>query len=87
MRYKPKSIAALQLALDGLPDQMRVEVDSDIEVSAKTVSDLRKVTVWPENLAITTPQERHPESAKGEQGQRRDSHVAEIVAPSVISLR
>ena len=65
MRYKPKSIAALQLALDGLPDQMRVEVDSDIEVSAKTVSDLRKVTVWPENLAITTPQERHPESAKG----------------------
>ena len=42
---------------------MRVEVDSDIEISAKTVSELRKVTVWPENLAITTPQERYPESA------------------------
>jgi hypothetical protein len=41
---------------------MRVEVDSGIEVSAKTVGDLRKVTVWPENLAITTPQDRHPES-------------------------
>jgi hypothetical protein len=42
---------------------MRVEVDSDIEISAKTVRELRKVTVWPENLAITTPQERYPESA------------------------
>jgi hypothetical protein len=42
---------------------MRVEVDSDIEISAKTVSELRKVTVWPENLAITTPQQHYPESA------------------------
>jgi hypothetical protein len=63
MRYKPKSIAALQLALGGLPDRMRVEVDSDVEISAKTVGQLRKVTAWPENLAITTPQERYPESA------------------------
>ena len=63
MRYKPKSSAALQLALGGLPDRMRVEVDSDIEISAKTVSELRKVTVWPENLAITTPQQHYPESA------------------------
>ena len=63
MRYKPKSIAALQLALGGLPNQMRVEVDSGIEISAKTVGELRKVTAWPENLAITTPQERHAESA------------------------
>ena len=45
MRYKPKSIAALNIALGGLPAQMRVEVDSGIEVSAKTVGDLR--TVWP----------------------------------------
>jgi hypothetical protein len=43
---------------------MRVEVvDSDIEISAKSVRELRKVTVWAENLAITTPQERYPESA------------------------
>jgi hypothetical protein len=38
-------------------------VDADIEISAKTVSELRKVTVWPQNLAIATPQERYPESA------------------------
>ena len=63
MRYKPKSIAALQLALGGLPDRMRVEVDSGIKITAKTVGELRKVTAWPENLAITTPQERYPESA------------------------
>ena len=63
MRYKPKSMAALQLALGGLPDRMRVEVDLDVKISAKTVGDLRKLTAWPENLAITTPQDRYPESA------------------------
>jgi hypothetical protein len=62
MRYKPKSIAALCIALGGLPGNMRVEVESGIEVRAKTVGELRKVTDWPENLAITTPQDRHPES-------------------------
>jgi hypothetical protein len=63
MRYKPKSIAALHIALGGLPAKMRVEVDQDIRISAKTVGELRKVTEWPENLVITTPQERYPESA------------------------
>ena len=63
MRYKPKSTAALHIALGGLPNKMRVQVDPDIGVSAKTVGALRKVTAWPENLVITTPQERHPESA------------------------
>jgi hypothetical protein len=63
MRYKPKSTAALQIALGGLPDKMRVELDSGVRVSAKTVGELRNVTTWPENLVITTPQERYPESA------------------------
>ena len=31
MRYKPKSIAALHIALGGLPVKMRVEVDTDLE--------------------------------------------------------
>jgi hypothetical protein len=51
MRYK--SPAALHIALGGLPDKMRVEVDRSIGVSAKTVGQLRKVKVWPENLVIT----------------------------------
>jgi hypothetical protein len=63
MRYKPKSSAALHVALGGWPALMPVEVDADTDVSAKTVGELRKVTTWPENLAITTPQDRYPESA------------------------
>ena len=59
MRYKPKSIAALQVALGGLPDAMHVEADRGIGVSAKTVGQLRKVAAWPDNLVITTPQERY----------------------------
>jgi hypothetical protein len=62
MQYKPKSIAALHIALGGLPDKMRVEADPDIGVSAKTVGELRKVAIWPQSLAVTTPQQRHPES-------------------------
>ena len=37
MKYRPKSIAALQIALGGLPDKMRVQADPGIRVSAKTV--------------------------------------------------
>jgi hypothetical protein len=46
-----KSIAALQIALGGLPDKMPVEVDPNIRVSAKTVGELRKLTALAENLA------------------------------------
>ena len=47
MRYKANSVAALQLALGSLPDEMQVEVDSEIEVSAKTVGDLEHgVRIW-----------------------------------------
>jgi hypothetical protein len=35
----------------------------DVGVSAKTVGELRKVTAWPDNLVIATPQERHATSA------------------------
>ena len=58
-----KNVAALQVALGGLPDRMHVEADREIGISAKTVGELRKVTAWPENLVITTPQERTSESA------------------------
>ena len=63
MRYNPKNIAALHIALAGLPDKMRVEVDPDLRMSAKTVAELRNVTAWPENLVIATPQELYPENA------------------------
>lgn len=62
MQYKPRSIAALQIALGGLPGTMRVQVDRDIKVSAKTVGELRSLTNWPETLVVTTPQGLHAES-------------------------
>jgi hypothetical protein len=62
-RYKCKNIAALDIALSGLPAKKRVEADVGTDVSAKTIGELRKMTTWSENLMITTPQERHPESA------------------------
>ena len=52
MRYKVKSVVALQTLLSGWPDRVQVEVDPDIGVSAKTVGELRKVRLWPTNLAI-----------------------------------
>jgi hypothetical protein len=55
MRYKPKNIDALHIALAGLPSKMRVEADAGVGVSAKTVADLRKLTTWPDNLVITPP--------------------------------
>ena len=53
--------ACARIALSGLPAQMPVKADADIEVSAKTVGELRKLTAWPENLAITAPQDGYPE--------------------------
>ena len=78
MRYKPKSTAALHIALGGLPDKMRVEVDRGIALSAKTVGELRKLKEWSENLVVTTPQERHPES---ESAQRRQASQPRTAAP------
>jgi hypothetical protein len=63
MHYKPKSVAALHIALAGLPDRMRVEVEEDVAVSAKTVGELRNVAAWPDNCAVATPQDRDSENA------------------------
>jgi hypothetical protein len=61
MRYKPKSTTALQVVLGGLPDQMRVEAEPGLGVSAKTVGELRQAATWPGNLAVATPQQFDPE--------------------------
>jgi hypothetical protein len=63
MRYKPKCVAALHVALAGLPDKMRVEADPDIAVHAKTVGELRRMTDLPDNCVIATPPDPNPESA------------------------
>jgi hypothetical protein len=63
MRYKPKNVPALHIALGGLPAKMRVDADPDIGVSATTVGELRKMTTWSENLVVMVPQEQDRESA------------------------
>ena len=40
MRYKAKNVDALHIALGGMPNKVRVEVESGIEVSAKTGKNL-----------------------------------------------
>ena len=81
MRYKPKSSAALNIALGGLPAQMPVEVDS----GHRNIGDDRPRTSQAYNMArkfghydAVGPLSR--ERGKGEQGYGRDSHVAEVVA-------
>lgn len=63
MHYKPKSVAAVHIALAGLPDRMPVEVDPEVRLSAKTVGELRNMTAWPDNCVIATPQDRAPDHA------------------------
>ena len=62
MRYKPRGVAALQMILGGFPDTMRVEIDDNIRILAKTVGELSKLTAWPGNLAVTTPDAVYPET-------------------------
>jgi hypothetical protein len=61
MHYKVKSVVSLQTLLGGFPDRTRVEADPGIGVSAKTVGELRRLTAWPDHLAITTSPERRPD--------------------------
>jgi hypothetical protein len=56
MLYKPKNVAAMQIALGSLPGKMRVEVEPEIKVSAKCVDELRGLQTWPDNLAVMVPQ-------------------------------
>jgi hypothetical protein len=50
MRYKPQKHGCTSIALGGLPDKMRVQVEPGIAVSENTVSELRKVATWPANV-------------------------------------
>jgi hypothetical protein len=64
MRCKPKSNAALGVALGGLPEQMRVEVDADIGVSASTVGQLRRVTASATPRASRRSRKENPPPAR-----------------------
>ena len=50
--YPAETIEAMRQHLLGYRDNMRVEVESDIPVTARTVADLRALPAWPDGLAL-----------------------------------
>jgi hypothetical protein len=52
MRYPAETIEAMRKDLLGYRDNMRVVVEHDIPVNAKTVADLRALATWPGDLIL-----------------------------------
>ena len=52
MRYPAETIEGMRKHLLSYRDNMRVEVEHDIPVTAKTVADLRALITWPDGLAL-----------------------------------
>jgi hypothetical protein len=52
VRYPAETIEAMRKHLLGYRDNMRVEVEYDIPVTAKTVADLRALASWPVGLIL-----------------------------------
>jgi hypothetical protein len=69
------SVAGLETALFGLPDDMKVEVAPGVGISAQTVHDLRALKSVQGKLLLSWPWPRHPEHAvKVEIAMRRRMH-------------
>ena len=64
MRCAPQTIQDLPTCLRGYPPYMKVEVKRDVPVVAKTVGDLRSLSMWPPGLILNFPRpgDRHAES-------------------------
>ena len=52
MRHPANTIEDMKKLLLGYRDNMRVEIESDVPVTAKTVADLRALATWPDGLAL-----------------------------------
>jgi hypothetical protein len=61
-RNVPANIHELQLALAGLPQDMKVLAAFDTGVSESTVEELWARTTWPPDLVVTTPRKLNPKS-------------------------
>jgi hypothetical protein len=59
--YTPATMDELQRVLAGCPEQMRVEIDIGIQVTALTVADLKTQISWPRRLAVMVPEEKRPD--------------------------
>jgi hypothetical protein len=52
VRHAANTIEEMQKLLLGYRDNMRVEVETGIAVTAKPVADLRALPAWPDGLAL-----------------------------------
>ena len=52
VRHAANRIEEMQKLLVGYRDNMRVEVERGIAVTAKTVADLRALPAWPDGLVL-----------------------------------
>ena len=52
MRYPAETIETMRKHLLSYRDDIRVEVEYGIPVTAKTVPDLRAVATWPDGLVL-----------------------------------
>jgi hypothetical protein len=52
LRYSAPTIEEMRKHLFSYRDNMRVEVEQGIPVTAKTVADLRALSTWPEGLVL-----------------------------------
>jgi hypothetical protein len=52
VRYPANTTEDMKKILFGYRDNMRVEVETGIAVTAKTVADLRALPAWPDGLAL-----------------------------------
>jgi hypothetical protein len=63
--YVVTTIDELRKVIEGLPDEMKVEIAEGVGITATTVHQLRALEHFPsghEKLRIVTPRERYPES-------------------------
>jgi len=52
VKYSANTIEEMHKLLFGYRDNMRVEVEHGIPVTAKTVADLRALPTWPDGLVL-----------------------------------
>ena len=53
VRYSANTIEEMQKLLLGYRDNMRVEVETGVAITAKTVADLRALSTWPDGLVLS----------------------------------
>jgi hypothetical protein len=52
VRHTANTIEDMKKLLLGYRDNMRVEVETDVAVTASTVADLRALPTWPDGLVL-----------------------------------